>query len=78
MTIRFFAAAAEIVGSSMLAGPASLRTVGDFRNWLVEEYPQAKALWAKCLIAVDQAYARDDRLLLLHEEIAVIPPVSGG
>jgi molybdopterin converting factor subunit 1 len=78
MTIRFFASAADIVGSSQLARPASLRTVGELRAWLMEHYPQAKSLWVKCLIAVDQAYASDDHVLLPTEEVAIIPPVSGG
>jgi molybdopterin converting factor subunit 1 len=78
MTIRFFAAAVEIVGSNLLARPASLRTVGDVRKWLAFEYPIAQALWANCLIAVDQSYASDDHVLLPTEEVAIIPPVSGG
>lgn len=78
MTIRFFAAAAEVVGSSTLDRPASLRKVGEVRMWLSEQYPQAKALWAKCFVAVDQSYASDGHVLLPAEEVAIIPPVSGG
>lgn len=46
--------------------------------WLSEQYPQAKALWAKCFVAVDQSYASDGHVLLPAEEVAIIPPVSGG
>jgi molybdopterin converting factor subunit 1 len=77
MTIRFFAASADVVGSSLLEG-ADVKTVGDVRRWLADMYPQASALWAKCLIAVDQAYAEDDVELDDGCEVAVIPPVSGG
>jgi len=78
MSLRFFAAAAEVVGSSSLDRPDNLRTVGDVRDWLEEHYPQASRLWAKCLVAVDQAYASDEQVLKSNDEVAIIPPVSGG
>ncbi len=78
MTIRFFAAAAEVVGSSLLDRPDSVRTVGELRSWLNENYPQANSLWVKCLVAIDQSYASDDHPLKQNDDIAIIPPVSGG
>jgi molybdopterin converting factor subunit 1 len=78
MTLCFFAAAADVTGSGRITSPVELKTVGAVRRWLDEAYPDAKPLWAKCLIAVDQAYSEDDTVVGEMSEVAIIPPVSGG
>ena len=78
MTVRFFAAGVDVVGASTLELPATLRTVGEVRAWLTGHFPLAAALWRKCLIAVDQGYASEDQVLNAGQEVAIIPPVSGG
>lgn len=57
----------EIVGS----------TVGDLRKALSERYPQLSDL-RSLYIAVNNDYADDEIILRDSDEIALIPPVSGG
>lgn len=51
-------------------------TVGQLKTYIVENYPQAKAL--NFAVAVDEAYADDDMPIKENQTIALIPPVSGG
>ncbi len=52
-------------------------SVGDLRKALLQSYPQLGDL-ASLLVAVDEAYADDDTLIKQGDEVALIPPVSGG
>lgn len=72
LTVLLFARAAEVLGKRMLEVelPAG-STVEDLRRKL----PQCPLNWA---IAVNRDYAEESRVLLEGDEIAVIPPVSGG
>ena len=53
------------------------QTVGALRTALNERYPQLLNL-RSLLIAVNNDYADEDVLLTSTDEIALIPPVSGG
>lgn len=52
-------------------------TVADLRAALSEKYPQLADL-RSLYIAVNNDYADDDVVLTASDEIALIPPVSGG
>jgi molybdopterin converting factor small subunit len=52
-------------------------TVGDLRKALLEKYPSLRDL-TSLMIAVNAAYAGDDRHLSPGDEVVLIPPVSGG
>jgi len=52
-------------------------TAGALRRAMADKYPRLKQL-ASFMIAVDNEYADNDRILKPGEEIAIIPPVSGG
>lgn len=52
-------------------------TVGELRQCLVSKYPQLKGL-RSLFIAVNHTYAEDTLRLTEADEIALIPPVSGG
>ena len=52
-------------------------TVGELKSQIQAEYPEVNHL-NRCMIAVDQTYAQDNQVLNGTEEIALIPPVSGG
>ena len=52
-------------------------TVGDLRRQLESQYPDLKGL-KSLFIAINNSYARDDAALAEADEIALIPPVSGG
>lgn len=81
MTVLLFGVARDIVGKGSLtiAGLASdrLKTVGDLKAHLILDYPQLAEL-SSLAIAVNQAYAKDLDAIQNTDEIALIPPVSGG
>lgn len=51
--------------------------VSDLKKYLFTKYPQMKKL-RSLMIAVNNEYASDDLQLSEKDEIALIPPVSGG
>lgn len=71
----------DIVGEGTLtlqpSESAPLATVGDLKGHLVEKYPALQDLSALA-VAVNQMYAKDDDPIGETDEIALIPPVSGG
>ncbi len=78
MKIKCFGIVKDIVGADMLpADGLSPKTVGDLRAELLKKYPELKGL-TQFMIAVNLEYASDDHALGADDEIAIIPPVSGG
>ncbi|WP_297795915.1 MoaD/ThiS family protein [uncultured Eudoraea sp.] len=81
MTILLFGITRDIVGSSTLAMPSSeskqFKTVRDLKSFLGSSYPELKKL-SSLAVAVNNHYAADDVLINSADEIALIPPVSGG
>jgi molybdopterin synthase catalytic subunit len=79
IAVKLFAAARELACASEVAltlGPAA--TVADARRALVEQCPTLGPLADRSLLAVNAEYADDDRALTAGDEVALIPPVSGG
>ncbi|AKK73962.1 molybdopterin converting factor [Chryseobacterium gallinarum] len=52
-------------------------TVQQLKSILEEEFPELKKL-RSYFIAVNEEYAEEDRMITETDEIAIIPPVSGG
>ena len=52
-------------------------TVEDLKRHILEKYPRFEAL-SSLLVAVNEAYGDADLPLHSTDEIALIPPVSGG
>jgi molybdopterin converting factor subunit 1 len=79
MKIKCFGVAREIVNDSILHIESEQlpTTVEELRKFLSTSYPEFKQ-YKSCMIAVNQAYANDDTELSAYDEIAIIPPVSGG
>ncbi|WP_181306346.1 molybdopterin converting factor subunit 1 [Rufibacter sp. XAAS-G3-1] len=79
MEILLFGITREIVGGSTLTVEPEqpLETVGQLKNWLADRYPAIKKL-SSLAIAVDSEYADDAHPLAPGQEVALIPPVSGG
>jgi molybdopterin synthase sulfur carrier subunit len=76
--IKAFGITREIVGGRELSlARVEGSTVGAFRERLLGEYPRLSAL-RSLLIAVNGEYAEDHQILTDGDEIALIPPVSGG
>ena len=77
LAIHLFAAAAERVGTSAVQLPHP-PTVAELRLTLAENWPSLADLLPRCAVAVNHEYATDDQPLHPGDEVAIIPPVSGG
>lgn len=79
MKILLFAAARQRVGASTIElsiqPPVS---IAGLREAFVAAYPDMAGLIASSRFAVDQKFVDDEAVVAGHEEIAFIPPVSGG
>lgn len=77
--IRFFAGVAEATGHReyTVELPAGT-TIGDLADKLQREFPQASDLLAKSFFSVNQEYVDATAVVSDGDEIAIIPPVSGG
>ena len=81
MNILLFGITKDIVGSSTLSLSDSegreIQTVKALKNHLKEKYPKLGEL-DTLAIAINSEYAQDNNTIQLGDEIALIPPVSGG
>ncbi|NWF80408.1 MAG: molybdopterin converting factor subunit 1 [Chloroflexi bacterium] len=77
--IRLFAAHRDIVGRPelTLAQPAGA-TLGEVWAHLVVEHPALARYTGRLLFAVNQQFADPTTVLHDGDEVAFIPPVSGG
>jgi molybdopterin synthase sulfur carrier subunit len=69
------------VGEETVTPPPEVRTVSDLVAWLSarsEGHARAFAQMAAVRVAVNQEYARMDRVLAPGDEVAFFPPVTGG
>lgn len=78
MKILAFGIAKEILGSASVdVAQGENITVGDLKNLLGRQHPELKKL-SSFMIAVNNEYAPADKIINTADEIAIIPPVSGG
>lgn len=75
--IKTFGITKDILGAKEVVFEMEGNKVGELRIELIAQYPDIKSL-NSMLIAVNNAYADDETALLEADEIALIPPVSGG
>ena len=75
--IRAFGVTREILGGKELVVEIEGQTVATLRKELLERFPPLAGL-RSCYIAVNNSYADDLQILSEKDEIALIPPVSGG
>jgi molybdopterin converting factor subunit 1 len=79
VTVRLFARLRDIAGSGELAREVEPgATVGVLWRDLTHEYPALEPYERSISSAVNLDYARMDRELRDGDEIAFLPPVSGG
>jgi molybdopterin synthase catalytic subunit/molybdopterin converting factor small subunit len=78
ITVRLFAAAAEAVGRRQLEGPWAGSTPSQVLAGLQEQFPALDRLAPSLAVAVNREYVDGDPILKDGDEIALIPPVSGG
>ncbi|WNR43388.1 molybdenum cofactor biosynthesis protein [Paenibacillus roseipurpureus] len=78
--IQLFAGLVDLFGTTKLVVSLDQEsiTVAELKLKLTQDYPTASSLVATCFFAKNQAYAGDQDTLSASDEIALIPPVSGG
>lgn len=80
LTVRVFAGLADVLDGPQIdietPGPAI--SVESLKSLLLARYPAAAAQLELSFIAVNQAYAEAGAMITEADEIALIPPVSGG
>lgn len=84
MTILLFGVTKDIVGSPTLSIPTTSitgrtvpKTVSELKDFLGRSYPELTKL-SSLAVAVNNNYASDEEKINSYDEIALIPPVSGG
>lgn len=77
--VRYFAGHRDIVGRVEQAVElAEGATVGALWAQLVNQYPRLSGYTGRLLYAVNQQFAEPATVLSQGDEVAFIPPVSGG
>lgn len=78
MNVLCFGIAKDIIGTASLEIAAEApTTVEDLKKYLVQTYPKFKE-FTTFKVAVNQAFADGEQSISPSDEIAIIPPVSGG
>jgi molybdopterin converting factor subunit 1 len=79
VTVRLFARLRDIAGTAELTREAdSGDTIGSIWQQLVREYPEFAGYERSISSAINADYARMDHRVRDGDEIAFLPPVSGG
>ena len=79
VTVRYFAMVREVMGraSETRTVPEAM-TVGALFDLLVAEEPRLAAMRGSTMVMVNEGYANAAQALVTGDEVALIPPVSGG
>lgn len=78
VNVLLFGISKEMVGKQKMTFEVQeLTSVADFKQALQKEYPKLIELNSMA-IAVNSEYALDNDKLQPNDEVALIPPVSGG
>lgn len=80
MEVLLFGIAKDIVGESQIHFSKTGKipgSVSELKQIIAETYPEFSKL-TSVAVAVNSEYAEDDVSLSGEDEIAIIPPVSGG
>ena len=79
VTVRLFARLRDIAGTAELSRElAAGATIGDVWRQLTGEFPELSRYERSISSAVNADYARMDHVLRADDEVAFLPPVSGG
>ncbi len=77
--LRLFARARDLAGIDAVdVDVADGCTVADLRRRLAIDYPALVPLLERSAFAVANEFAEEARKLLANDEVALLPPVSGG
>jgi len=76
--VILYGVARDIIGTSKYKmNIDSQLSVKDLLKKLAEEFPKFEQL-TSLLVAINDEYAAQDYLIKEHDEVVLIPPVSGG
>lgn len=79
VTVRLFARLRDVAGASDLARELPEEATADaLWNLLAAEHPELAAYRGAVSVAVNAEYARMDARIADGDEVAFLPPVSGG
>ncbi len=79
MKIKLFTALRDVAGKNEVVLPWKQgMTYLDILEELKKDFHGAASLLECSLVAVNGSYAKRDRILMPEDEVAVLPPVSGG
>lgn len=79
LSVLLFAGVAERIGQSNIElNIDHAATVNELKEYLAEAYPEASTLIRSSLIAINMDYAPGHVVINEGDEVALIPPVSGG
>lgn len=79
LQVRLFAAARQLAGVDTAEVELEENAhVGDLRRALATMYPSLAPLLPHAAFAIDESYASDSSILSDQQQVACIPPVSGG
>jgi molybdopterin converting factor subunit 1 len=76
--VLLFAGIAEKLGQQQIVVEQHDITVQYLREWLTEQYPAIAFDIERAMVAVNEEFAEDQTMLKMDDEVAIIPPVSGG
>jgi molybdopterin synthase catalytic subunit len=78
--LYLFAGLADLLGGATVTVelPGERATAGELKRWLAERNPNSASLIEASFVAKNQAYAEDNEPFGEGDELALIPPVSGG
>ncbi|MDA7905259.1 MoaD/ThiS family protein [bacterium] len=77
--IKLFAAAREISDRGEIElEVADDISVGDLKKFVSREYPKMKDLILRSAVSLNREFSTDECVVHVNDEIALIPPVSGG
>ncbi len=78
ISVLAFATIRDVLGSSLTVTITDGATVGDLLIHLQETYPELARWLGSTRVAVNCEYVAGDTVLHDGDEVALIPPVSGG
>lgn len=80
--LRLFASARDIVGTDRVTIelPESFSSAAQLKACLLQLFPQLSAIDGSFVLALNAEYIASDNLIQLKsgDELAIIPPLSGG
>jgi len=78
LTVKLFARARDLAGATVDVDVADGASVAALRAALAAARPALAGFLSRCAVAVNGEYAADGHAVGPGDEVAVLPPVSGG